>query len=89
MSLLCFLSQYPLSRSAREEMEHQAKKVSNFVDGANGLENDKKRRGIEKSGRPSSMSPSQKGSSVPCIAVHTGNWSTFLQWAVPEEKVHR
>ena len=43
MSLLCFLSQYPLSRSAREEMEHQAKKVSNFVDGANGLENDKKK----------------------------------------------
>ena len=33
-------------------MDRQVKKVFNFDDGANGLENDKKKESIEKSGPP-------------------------------------
>ena len=70
-------------------MERHASKAPNFDDKAGGPEGGKKKERRRKSGRPSSMSLSEEGSSVSCIAVRAGNRSIFFAEGAAVEKTNK
>jgi len=75
MSFLCCLCQYTLFRRTRGRGA-VGEQVAQL--GQDQREGGKKKERRRKSGRPSSMSLSEEGSSVSCIAVGAGNRSTFF-----------
>jgi hypothetical protein len=84
MSPLCFLSQHPHERKTGAKLDCQANMSPHF-DAVTGGHEAKKKERRRISGRPSSMSLSEEGSFVFCIAVRTGNRSTFFEGG-PQKK---
>jgi len=69
------------------EIPRQPLKQSKFHQEAGGLAKGKKKERRRKSGHPSSMSLSEEGSSVSCIALRAGNRSTIFRgrWRIKSE----
>jgi hypothetical protein len=77
MLSLCFLRQYSPDQESSGNRDSLSKESRDFDHRAGDLV-DKYRRGGCLNGHLPSRSPSEEGSPLFCIGVHTGNRSTFL-----------